>query len=242
VDTSFYVGTQHKTLALYTDDPQTPAQEIPVTFKALPAYRIYRLEGEHIVSGSAHPSADVYLLLPADSKLFPQHFEVSGSPATVTMKPFEGSLADPDMEEPALPRKGYVFHITFQGSLPDGQSQDSLIISTGDPTFPTIQYDLLVQKGILALPPLVQLGEMTGPLRRSFLVSRPKVPFHIKNVVTGSRCIKAVVVPGRDDSEYRVDVIYDGTGVPGDFMSVVQVKTDDPKQPLLSVPLHGIVR
>jgi hypothetical protein len=47
-----------------------------------------------------------------------------------------------------------------------------------------------------------------------------------------------VVVPIKPD-EYRVDVQYDGKGRPGDFLSVIRVFTDDPRQGPIEVSASG---
>lgn len=243
VDTTEYIGTIHKDLVLYSNDPKNPTIEIPVTFKSLPAYRIYRPEGDTVIVPDSGTSINVLLTLPKDSKLFPERYEVTGMDnAKVTMEPWRGSAPDPDLDEPSQPRQGYEFHLKVPGKLPVGRTGLTLSVTTSDKDFPLVQYNLYLQKGIVALPENIFLSNMTGTARAEFRLTRHGKPFQILKVETGSPNLKAFVKPVTGQVEYQVDLLYDGHAPLGDFVAVVKVHTNDAKDPIVEVQVTGTVR
>ena len=241
VNTAQYVGQIHKMLVLYSNDGSRSAIQIPVDFRAVPAFRFYRPEGDILVMNQAPATTSVLLTLPAGSKIQPVQYQFDGFKARVTMMPWQGIATDPELGEGPMARKGYKFQIKVLGPLSSGRSVGTLSVTTDDPDFPIIRYTLSVQKGIIAMPESVFLGEMTARKRNSFLVSRPGKPFLIEAVKCDSPNIKAICVPLAGGTEYRVDVYYDGGATPGDFLSVVRVHTNDKAQPEIDVTVTGVV-
>ena len=120
INTSVWTGNQHKGLVLYSNDPHNPAIPIPVEFTSTPAYRLYRPEGDTVIVPKGGETVDVLLTLPKDSTLLPATYEVTGVPAKVTMAPWSGVAADPEMGEGPMPRQGYRFQIQLPGDIPLG--------------------------------------------------------------------------------------------------------------------------
>ena len=82
---------------------------------------------------------------------------------------------------------------------------------------------------------------MTGPIKKiSFRLTRHGKPFTILGITTGPH-LKATIHPILGQMEYQVDVAYDGLAPKGSFMEVVRVKTNDPAQPVIEVPLSGLI-
>jgi hypothetical protein len=241
INTTVWTGTQHKGLVLYSNDPQNPTIPIPVDFTSLPAYRLFRPEGDTVIVPKEGTTVDVVLTLPKNSTLMPATYEIAGVPATVTMAPWSGVVADPDMGEGPTPRQGYLFKIKFPGQVPLGRIEAELTITTGDKTFAFLQYPMYLQKGIVALPDNVSLGDMVRPVTASFRLSRHGKPFSVIGVATPP-FLTAKVKPILGQTEYQVDVSYDGHAPPGDFTETIRVKTDDPKQPTIDVQFTGTVR
>ncbi|HWD38237.1 MAG TPA: DUF1573 domain-containing protein [Fimbriimonas sp.] len=241
VNTQEYTGTINKLLVLYTNDPKNPALQIPVTFRARPAFRLFRPEGDRIVVPDQGATIDVYLFSPKDSNLKPDRYEWDGIDGKVTMEKWQGVLADPEMGEAAMPRDGYRFQIKLSGNIPPGRPTGTLLIETGDAKFGELRYTINAQKGVIADPGFLILGDVVGNTRASFDVSRPGKPFRILSVTTGSPSLKAVVATGTAKDQYRIDVICDGTGPKGDFSSWIRLKLDDPKQPKLDVSVTGTI-
>jgi hypothetical protein len=150
--------------------------------------------------------------------------------------------ADPEMDEPATMRDGYVFHVHFSPNIPSGRPSGTLTVKTGLPDFPQAQYTLFVQKGILASPDRVPLGLVSKPAYRSFLVSRPGKPFKVLSAESSSSYLNPLIIALPDSGDYRIDVDYNGKAPVGDFLATITVKTDDPKQPTIEVTVFGTIQ
>jgi hypothetical protein len=243
VNTTEFVGTYHKEVVLFTNDPATPTIEIPVSFTSLPAFRLYRPAGDTVIVPNGGTTVDVLLTLPKDSKMIPERFQLDGMEnAKVDMDPWQGVADDPDLDQPAAQRQGYVFHIKVPGQLPVGRTALTLIVNTSDASFSPLRYNLYLQKGIVALPEVVNLADMTTVMRASFRLSRHGKPFQVLKVETGSPNLRATCRPVRGQVEYQVDLLYDGNAPKGDFLAVVKVHTSDPKDAMVEVRVTGMVR
>jgi hypothetical protein len=196
-----------------------------------------------VIAESDDITFTAYLFAPKDHPLKVKHVEMGGLPGSVTFEPWEGTLADPDMNEGALPRKGYKFDLRIQ-NIPDGmQMAANLIVTTNDPVFDQINYAVFVQKGILALPPNVYMAEIgAAPRTMAFVVSRIGKPFKITGIDVDSSHLSTTFEPTKNVGEYKVIVKYDGKAAKGDYRATITVKTDDPKQPIVQVPVTATVR
>jgi len=233
----------HHTLWLMTNDPAKPAQAVPVTIKVTPRYRMLPSRQVVIADQKGNMTYHAYLFYPPSHPLEVTSAESAGLPGKVTFEPWSGQMADPEMNEGPLPRKGYKFTLTLQG-IPDGsQFGTNIAFGTDDPSFPQILYPVFVQKGIIAQPPTVFMGEVgTAPRRMAFLVTRRGKPFNIVGVTTDSKHLAASVQSTDIPGEYKVSVDFDGKAIAGDYRATVIVKTDDPAQREIDVQVTGTIR
>ncbi len=243
MDTTEFFGKVHKRLAFFSNDPEKAAIEIPVEANIQPRYRFLFPGGPVVVLPDGGKSIEVFLALPPGSTLEPTGAQFDGIPATVNFEPWSGNLPDPEMSEPARPRKGYRFMIDLGDQLPPGRAGATLTVETTDSKFPTIRFNLYAQKGIVALPDQLYLGEMEPtPQTASFLLSRPGADFE----VTGVRCsapeLSATAEKLKGEDQYKIVVRYNGKATSGNYAALVVVTTDDPKQPKIVVPVTGIAK
>jgi hypothetical protein len=242
MDTTEFAGTLHKALFVFTNDATNPVRRIPITVAITPRYRMLPPK-QTVVADSDEITFTAYLFTPKDHPLKVKQAEAEGLPGFVTFEPWEGVLADPDMNEEALPRKGYKFNLKLT-NIPDGmQMTTNIRVTTNDPVFDEIVYQLVVQKGILAMPPYVFMGEIgAAPRTMAFVVSRPGKAFSVTGIEVDSSHVSATFAPTKTVGEYRVTVTYDGKAASGDYRATILVKTDDPKQPVIQVPVSATVR
>jgi hypothetical protein len=240
VDTSQFVGQQDKVLLFLSNDPLRPAIQIPVSFRSRPAYRLYRPGGENFLVSGANGGYDVYLFPSTDRPFRPTAARLEGIPGKVTWAAWSGSVADPEMAEGALPRKGWRFRVQLPADLPPGRVEGSLAIDTTSATFGTLQFRFTAQKGIVSLPESTYFGDIVAGSRASFLVSRPDAPFGIKSIDAGP--FKASWHAQRNGSEYRIDLVYVGGQPKGEILIPVRIRTDDPKQPLVEALVSGNIK
>ena len=241
INTHDFVGGEHKTLLLRTNDPARPSVEIPVSFRSLPAYRLFHPGGENVVVPDAGGTYDLFLLLPPGSKIHPTDARWDGVDAKLTWDEWQGPLADPDMQEGALLRKGWRFRVRIPATIAPGhRTPGSLTIVTDSPQFGTLTSTLYAQRGIVALPESIYLGDAKPGSETLFLVSRPNAPFKILSVDAGP--LKATWHDVRGGTEYRVNLSYPGGSPKGDLLVPVKIRTDDPKHPLVEALVTGNVK
>ena len=164
-------------------------------------------------------------------------------PATVTFEPWSGVMTDPERGEGPEQREGYKFKIKFGKQAVYGRPTVGLVVSTDSPTLPTIRWPFLVQKGIVALPERLYLGEIPqAKLDATATISRPGKPFKIVKTTVDSPFFKVVCLPSKDGWEYKLRATFDGNATIGSLNAMITIDTDDPKQPVVRIPIEAIIK
>jgi len=241
MDTTEFAGLVRKTLYLFTNDPSNPVRAIPVEITITPRYRMLPPAKIYVVEDNSL-TVEAFLFAPADHPLAITAADTSGLPGEVAVQPWEGTMADPDRGEGPMPRKGYKITFRITGIPSGGQFGASVILTTDDVNFPRINYPVFVQKGILAQPSSVFMGEVGAATRTMyFTLSRPGQPFKITDISADSTHI-AVTPTLTNSGDYQISVAYDGKADKGDYHATITIKTDDPKQPLIEVPVTATIK
>ncbi|RYG22949.1 DUF1573 domain-containing protein [bacterium] len=239
VDTTQYVGRQDKVLLLVSNDPLRPNIQIPVAFRSKPPFRLIRPGGDNFVVPSTGGSYDLFLF-GTEATLKPTSAKLEGVPGKVTIAPWTGPLADPDMQEGATPRKGWKLRIQIPPTLPAGRTDGIVSIGTTSPKLKGLRYGFTAQKGIVPLPESTYFGDVKVGSKASFFVSRPNAPFKILSVDAGP--FRVTWRDSKGGWEYVIELTYPGGAAKGDFLIPVRVRTDDPKQPLVEALINGNIR
>jgi hypothetical protein len=227
---------------VYTNDPREPVRLIPVTLNVVPRFR-FLIPGGPARNVAESREFEVYLALAEGTDIGIRNVQLSGVDGEAKYEKWEGDLADPERGEPARPRKGYKFHVKVAENLPPGRAMLGLNIATDSVEFPILSLPMTVQRGVVATPDDLYLGELSAvPKRTSVTVSRPGTVLKVLSATIDAKSITVKVVPGRDASEQRIEVVYDGSAPSGDLSATITVKLDDPKQPQLLIPVSGVVR
>ena len=244
VDTTEFPGELHKALYVYSNDPDTPTRRVPVKFYVEPLYHFLRKESSDIlIAGKDGIQTEFFLDLNPKEPITVKAVEVDGVPATVSMTPWEGQMADPSLGEPMKPRKGFRFDVKVRGDLPLGRSAVTLVVKTTNDKFPLLRRTIYVQRGIAVLPFSVFFGEIgKNPERAWVLVSRPEQNFKVLKITSDNPAITAHVEPVRGVWEYKLVVEYNGKADFGALNATLELHTDDPDQPIITVPVSGTVR
>ncbi len=240
VDTTAYMGHRDKVLLLLTNDPLKPRVQIPVSFFSRPAYRLYRPLGENFVVPAGGGGYDVYLVNGPGETWHPKAAHLKDIEGKVTWAAWSGPLADPDLNEGALPRQGWRFRIQLPAGMPSGRVSGALQIETDSTRQGTIEYAFTAQKGIVALGGTTYFPNVVKGAGTTFLISRPNQPFKIKSIDGGP--FKATWHDNRGGWEYAVDLVYPGGSTPGDFLIPIRIHTDDPQQPLVEALVSGVIK
>lgn len=251
VDTTEFVGPLSKQILLYSNDPDQPIVHVTVELLAKPLYRFLPAAGRVALAGPNGGMVTTYFIPSAGSNLDIENAEVEGLPADVTVTPWEGMLADPEMGEGEQMRKGYKIVVDYEGGIQRGRTFTSLTIKTNAKTalkengekFELLSRPIFVQVGILAMPESLRLGEIPKkPQTFHFLLTRPDVGFAIQKITSDSPFFKASFVPIREDWEYRVTVEFTGKADYGQLAAKLTILTSDKREPPIVVPISAVVR
>lgn len=243
VDLHDVAGSFDKHIVLYSNDIDKTVTFLPVHIQSNPLYRLISENDGNVLMQDGGVKTKVFLVLPEASPLKPIGARFDGVDAKVSFQPWSGKLADPSKGEPERERKGYVFDLEISDQIAPGRSTGTLWVKTDHPLFKEIYVNLFIQRGIVALPDQIRMGEIpNAPRRAAFLVSRPGRPFKITSLAADTPFLKISHAPSENGWEYRVNVQYDGRAALGMLRAVVSVHTDDPKQPVIQVPFEAIVQ
>lgn len=243
VDTTDVPGDLRKKIVVLSNDIDFPVKEIPIRFKVAPRFRFLAPAGETLLMQDGGVSTDVYLITPDDRPIQIREVRLDGLAGQASFEPWSGKLADPALSEPEKERKGYKINIRLDDSLPPGRALATLLVATDDPKFDVVRFNFSAQKGIIAVPDSIYLGEISQkPKKFSFLLSRPQSDFEILAIESGSKNLVAKSQAARGRWEHKVTIDYDGKAGPGKLETMLTITTSDPKQRMIKVPVRGSVR
>lgn len=244
LETSEYSLPIERKVTVFTNDPEHAVTEIPVKMNILPRYRFIGPAGSMIMADETPKDVDLYLVFPDGQDMTVGKFNVQGvQGATVTSAPWKGSLADAERKEPARPRHGYRLRLHIPGHLPNGRLTGGISTMTNSVNFPALYYNFYVQRGILSAPRDLFLGEVgKTPKSASVMLLRPGKPFVVRNVKSSVPFLVAKAESTAKPGEIKISVDYTGAAPVGEISEVLTVETDDPKQPVIKIPVSGSVR
>lgn len=243
IDLTEVVGEFDRSIMVYANDLEKTATRLPVKVYSKPVYRLLPENDGMVLMPPGGVKVKVYLAIPEGVPLKALAARLDGLDADIQFKPWSGKLEDPGMNEPEMPRKGYVFDVNIADQLPPGRTRASFLVLTDHPVFKEIQTILSVQKGIIALPDFVTLGEISAvPRRAGFQLSRPRKDFEVLKATVDSPFLSVRYEPVRDKWEYRFVIQFDGRAAPGKLQATITITTNDPVQPTIKVPFSAMVK
>jgi hypothetical protein len=156
---------------------------------------------------------------------------------------WQGVLDYPEIGEGPKMRKGYRISALIGPNVPPGRLSMQIQLDTDDEVFKTVYHHVYVQAGIVSVPLSIYFGQIPNqPARASVVLTRPGRPYKILKVESDLDFVKATVEPYRPDTEYKIVATFTGGAPLGRFSAQIKVHTDDPKQPVIIVPVEGTVR
>jgi hypothetical protein len=246
VDTKMFSTDIVKHVSVYTNDPEVPVQQVVLKVRLKPRYRLVSPFGYTLVIPDAGLDVPLYLIPAPGSDMEPlsnTFAGLSGMNVKVKISPWQGVLADPERGEGPKPRKGYKVVMSMKGRMSTGRVPGTLEILTTNPDFPDVVFTFYAQKGIIALPDDLFMGEVGHvPVTKDVLLSRPGAAFKVVSVETNTKVLTATVHPGTEPGDWRLSIRYDGKSAPGQLLATVRVHTNDPKQPTLDIPVRASIQ
>jgi hypothetical protein len=247
INTLEFTGKLKKALFIYSNDPFFPIKRVSLETTVRPAYRFVDLTKDPSVIVDKNGGKFETVLLLDEGKSFKiTSASVSGIPAMVEVekKMWEGTLDDPVTGEGPKLRKGYKINCLIAPGLPPGRLQLSIELETDDTTFfKRIYHSVYVQQGIVSVPLSIYFGQIPQqPARASVVLTRPGRPYNVIKVESDTEFVTAVVEPYHPGTEYKIVATFTGKAPIGRFSAQIKVYTDDPDQPVVIVPVEGIVK
>ncbi len=234
------VGDIEHNVVLFSNDPEQPSQKFPAKIHVDPRAEVI------------FPSSDTLLMDAGDKKL--TFFIHSAEPISwkilaaqlipldskVVYEPFEGDVADWKKGGQNTHVKGYKVTTDFT-SLPEnqvfGRIMMTVYVALSNPNLKLVRAPIFIQKGIVAQPERIYLGAPTGPVDTNFVLMRPGKPFKILSTTSDSKFVTVQVISNKQNAEYTISAKYDGKAPEHRLDTQIRVTTDDPKQPVILLPL-----
>lgn len=233
-------GDIEHNVVLMSNDPEEPAQKFPAKIHVEPRAELVYPTSDTVLIDSDQHKLSFYIhssepvkwdiiaaqLIPLDSK--------------VVWEPFEGDVSDWKRGGQKRYVKGFKVTADFS-TLPAnqvfGRIMMSVYVRLTNENLKLITAPIFIQKGIVAQPENIYLGAPTGPTESNFLLTRPGKPFKILNISCDSKFVRVSVASSRLDSEYTITAKYDGKAPEHRIDTKIVIKTDDPKQSEIVLPL-----
>jgi hypothetical protein len=136
--------------------------------------------------------------------------------------------------------RGYEVELEFSPDTPAGRSSFALFLATDCPENPTHLISLFCEKGIIVTPQRITFASARanaeGKVSQTCLLRTKQGPLNILDLRSSDPRVRATARPLPNGTHQILSVTYDGGGSPGIHQGTLQVKTDDPDQPLLEIP------
>jgi len=244
INTFNFVGKLQKNIYVYSNDPEQPVKRIPFSTTVRPAYRFVNVKDDPaVIVGDDGATFETILVVEDGVDFKVKRIAVNGVMAAVTYDEWTGTLDNPELGEGPKKRKGYLIRALIGPNFPAGRAAMQFTVETDHAVFKNLYHQINAQNGIVAVPLSIYFGNIGNePARASVVITRPGRPYKIKKVVSDVSFITPSVEPYRGETEYKIVATYDGKAPLGRLFAQIEVHTDDPKQPIVYVPIEGTVR
>lgn len=243
INTFEFTGKLNKYLFVYSNDPEAPVRKIMLDTVVRPAYRFVGKEEPVLYVEDNGAIFETTLVVEAATPFNIKKVSIAGVSGVVDYKPWEGELDWPDIGEGKSMRKGYSIKVLVAPGIPAGRTPMQVQVETDNPFLKTLVTTVNVQKGIATVPLSIYFGQIEKKEATAAVVlTRPGKPFKVTKVVSDTQFVVASFEPYRDGSEFRIVAKFTGEAPPGRFAGKITVHTDDPKQPVITIPVEGSVR
>lgn len=239
VDTIRFTGDLVKTIGVHSNDPTANVRKLDFTMRIDPLYAFFGMEGQRVLYADETPEGEVFFVPHPKRPLKPTGVELEGLSGTATLEPWSGTLPGQNGKT----AEGYRIRFKLTGDIPSGRAGLGFNIKTDNPDWSPVRHSIYVQKGIVALPTSVYMGEIgKEPQRAWTLISGPGKPYKILRVESDSKYFEGLVEASSHTGEYKLIVQYKGGADFGDLTGTLRVVLDDPKQKEVVVPVRAVVR
>ncbi len=233
VNTLHFRGPIMKHLTVITNDPRQPLVELNLSANVTPLVQV-EPGIVALLTVEDQPATQIFILERPGRRAMKITQVISSTPFLKTdLRP--------------LPEPGrYQLTVTATMETPMGRSPTPILVKTDVERAETVTITLIVDRGIVTTPPMlfysVPTGEMKEPISNVVTVMRQKPGFHVTGASVDDPKLKVEVRPAIAGSDYRINLTYTGGWEAGLLHRTLTVTTDDPKQPVLTIPVQAMVQ
>ncbi len=239
-DTAGYKGSQNQTVYVYSNDTVTPIVKLQV--KGIVETEL-RFSPQTMVLEDIKKGADVIETLyinkigTEDFKIF--KVKTSSDFISVKIKEIANSITEYI--------KKFEIEIIFDSNIPFGNLQENLTIYTNDKEYPKIEIPIFgnIKRDIEFKPSsfffgFIEKGEKC--VSKLTIFTTCKGPFKIKEVENPFDCISVYTIPKNKNKEYEITAVLEENAPTGNIKGDIIFHTDNVYQPIIKVPVYGLIR
>jgi hypothetical protein len=231
--TEFFRGPVSKYLTVFSNDPERPQVQLGITARVTPLVEI-KPATVAMVSVDDQPVTHEFTI------------ERNGSQPMQILQ-VTNTASYLKSEVTPLPGEGrYRLKVTVSPEVPMGRTVLPIVVKTDLQKAPNRTLTLMLDRGIVTTPPMVFWGilppELKSPMQGAITLTRRSGSFHVTGVAVDDEKLQAKLETVRDGSEYRITVTYAGGWDTGLVKKTLTVTTDDPKQPVIDIPVQAVIQ
>ncbi len=243
IETMEYTGNIAKAITLITNDSVHPFSDVFLKLDVQQRYRFIYPSNRMLFVDGPTVTGDVYVLFGSGIATTVSNVVVNGANGKATAERWRGNVLDPETGTEIKNAFGYKIHAEILPPPVPGRVSVNLLLRTNDEHYKQLTATLSLQKGIIALPDTANFGDVSN-IRRELivLISQPGRAFRINGVASDSKFVTAKIEPIKNRDEFRLILNYTGKAPIGPLKAKVSLMTSDAKQPVLVIPVRGIVQ
>lgn len=237
-DSSDFLGKVHKTVFIYSNDPQNP--EYRLTFTATVA-SIITAQPDRLYLGTLRS-------LKGDGKDFPFKVSLLSAKADIADLEFNRRMFNVACESRLQQDNGYEYNcrLTVKPDIPVGSIKEELIIHTNIPEQPHFKMQIfgIFKDGYKVLPMLVDYAKLSSHQKAQKTVTIKRTdgkPFNILKVVLDRKEMTYKIIPQNKGQAYQIILHFAPSGLAGVVAGQVVVLTDHDRHSKIQIKYQALV-
>jgi hypothetical protein len=229
-------GQRRKSIFVSSNDPQKPSVKLDIAANVVVPVEVRPRTVYWVAEKNKKSMQAVELLYDPELKLRILGLELSSPAFSASYRPINKK-----------DELGYTIDLSCNGSLPIGNFQEKLVILTDNPEHPKLEVALRgkVAGPVKVIPDAVALGVVKAdqlPVRTVRVYSTSKSDFAITAVESSNPMLSYEL--NREDGSNRYEINVKLTQLPptGAFSEKLTIKTNDPSDAVIIVPVYAYVK
>ncbi len=232
----FSGGKKKKSIFVYSNDPRETESQLHITAKVVVPVEVKPRMLYWVAERNKASARTVELLYQPDLELNIKELKLSSPAFSVSVQP------KADVEFP-----GYDIELVYNGDLPVGNFNETLTIVTDNALHPRLEVGLRgkVVGSVRVVPDTISLGVVKDdvlPNRTIHVYATDKEDFKITEVESTNPIIAVTFTNDAANNGYEVRVALTAKPPIGAFSGKLLIKTNDPAENLVEVPIYAYVR